>query len=278
MGSPQYEWIRQDLMAVDRAKTPFILFGGHRPGYIDSNYETSPSGDGDLQVSDLLVQYIEPLLVQYNVTLAIWGHNHAVQRMCSCYRGACVQQSTHGDPDIYENPPYPVHMVIGTAGAGFTKNAGGFGSNPNPPAAYVQHVFYEWGYAIVSVYNDSTLGFDFINSLTDEVTDSFFINQNPEDFLELDNAFVPNPPGLILASLAPEQFPPPPPPPKSHHEGSSHSSLSAGAIVGITFSIVLVLGLAGFAAVKFARRRRALYTRGPYLDIDMDDKNYATFA
>ena len=32
-GSPQYEFIAADLAAVDRGRTPWLIFGGHRPMY-----------------------------------------------------------------------------------------------------------------------------------------------------------------------------------------------------------------------------------------------------
>ena len=32
-GSPQYEWLENDLKKVDRTKTPFVLLGGHRAMY-----------------------------------------------------------------------------------------------------------------------------------------------------------------------------------------------------------------------------------------------------
>eukprot|EP01133_Synstelium_polycarpum_P003997 gene3997-4627_t len=33
VGSPQYQWIESELKAVDRSKTPFVIFAGHRPMY-----------------------------------------------------------------------------------------------------------------------------------------------------------------------------------------------------------------------------------------------------
>ena len=75
---------------------------------------------------------MEPLLLAFNVSLALWGHNHAVQRQCASARGQCVQRSTPhsggggGPPThVHASPPAPVHMVVGTGGASFTRNAYG---------------------------------------------------------------------------------------------------------------------------------------------------------
>jgi len=37
-GSPQWLWLLDDLRSVNRSVTPWILFGGHRPMYVDSDY------------------------------------------------------------------------------------------------------------------------------------------------------------------------------------------------------------------------------------------------
>jgi len=82
-----------------------------------------------------MILHLEPLLLAFNVSLAVWGHNHAVQRQCASAHGTCVQASTpHNDTDasnepvvvhVHKDPPVPVHMLVGTGGASFTKNAYG---------------------------------------------------------------------------------------------------------------------------------------------------------
>jgi hypothetical protein len=84
-----------------------------------------------------LIAHVEPLLLAFNVSLGIYGHNHAVQRQCAAAKGQCVQRSTphttaasseNGSEvvvHVHRNPPAPVHMVVGTGGAAFTKNAYG---------------------------------------------------------------------------------------------------------------------------------------------------------
>jgi len=104
----QYNWIENDLRAVNRSITPWIIFSGHRPMYIDStNYDPKY---GDQTVATVLRDHIEPLLIQYRVNLAFWGHHHSYQRTCPVMRERC------GPAQL------PVHVVIGMAGCGLSQN------------------------------------------------------------------------------------------------------------------------------------------------------------
>jgi hypothetical protein len=104
VGSLQYEWIVADLSAVDRVITPWVIFTGHRPMYIDSSYNGTQR-DADQPVAILLRANIEPLLVKYNVNLALWGHHHSYQRTCPVFQQQCQESGN-----------YPVHAVIGMGG------------------------------------------------------------------------------------------------------------------------------------------------------------------
>jgi len=113
-GSTQYNFLLNDLKAVNRSQTPWVIFSGHRPMYIDSTND-SP-GAGDQPVAVQLRQYIEPLLQQYQVDLAFWGHHHSYQRTCPVYNQVCKDSSQNG---AYLAP---VHIVTGAAGAGNSQN------------------------------------------------------------------------------------------------------------------------------------------------------------
>lgn len=161
-GSPQWQWLEHDLKSVDKRVTPWILFGGHRPMYIDSEWS------GDQLVSEMLSRSLEPLMLKYGVQLAIWGHNHAVQRLCAIRDFECVQNSA-GPHHVFDRPDAPVHMVIGTGGASFTKNSYG--------APYSELVFYKWGYARMSA-NATHLDWAWIDSATGNVLDEMHIVQD----------------------------------------------------------------------------------------------------
>jgi hypothetical protein len=67
-GSPQYEWLVQDLAAADanRANVPWIILTGHRPMYCTDESELDQHMPGGyFQVT------IEPVMVQYKVDLYV---------------------------------------------------------------------------------------------------------------------------------------------------------------------------------------------------------------
>ncbi|CAM6039804.1 unnamed protein product [Sphagnum compactum] len=100
-GSEQYIFIANDLQSVDRKRTPFIVFLGHRPIYSSDHLAgvTAP-------VTQQLRAALEPLLVENKVNVALSGHIHKYERICSVQNYTCD-----------ETGKSPTHVVIGMAGA-----------------------------------------------------------------------------------------------------------------------------------------------------------------
>ncbi|KAH9290758.1 hypothetical protein KI387_034875, partial [Taxus chinensis] len=158
VGSEQYEWIKQDLASVDRKLTPWLIFTGHRPMYssILDNALLPSSVDADF------VAAIEPLLLQYQVDLALWGHVHNYERTCSLFKNTCIslpEKDVEGI-DTYHSINYsaPIHVVIGMAG---------FSLDEFPPKAGNWSLvrFSEFGYSRVHATTHQLL-FQFVNSDT----------------------------------------------------------------------------------------------------------------
>ncbi|KAL5553678.1 hypothetical protein UlMin_041079 [Ulmus minor] len=105
-GSLQYEFLKHDLESVDRNKTPFVVVQGHRPMYTTSNEIR------DTPIREKMLEHLEPLFVNNNVTLALWGHVHRYERFCPLNNFTC------GSLGLNEEnwKAYPVHAVIGMAG------------------------------------------------------------------------------------------------------------------------------------------------------------------
>ena len=175
LGSKQNEWLENDLANVDRSLTPWVIFGGHRPMYINSDYGESDSSD--LVVMANLIANVEPMLLKYKVNLAFWGHNHVVERQAAVYNSTVIQHSTqiydsNGQLIAYqEDPQATVHLVIGTGGAAFTK------SDQTPGPEWCEKVFYQYGYSKITAVNSTYLDWQWIDSGDGLVYDHLVITQ-----------------------------------------------------------------------------------------------------
>jgi Iron/zinc purple acid phosphatase-like protein C len=82
-----------------------------------------------------------------------------------------VHHTPQGDVHTFTNPQATVHMVIGTAGAGFTENA----RTPRPE--WNEMFFYKWGYARVVAHNSTYLTWEWVESSSGNVFDRMAISQ-----------------------------------------------------------------------------------------------------
>mmetsp|Transcript_110172 Transcript_110172/g.215975 ORF Transcript_110172/g.215975 Transcript_110172/m.215975 type:complete len:633 (+) Transcript_110172:7-1905(+) len=175
IGSEQYRWLENDLKNVDRTVTPWVIFGGHRAMYINSDYGGTETSD--ITVMDKMILNIEPLLYKYRVNLGFYGHNHVVQRHSAVLRKEVIQASKEvvdANGNIvhwHEDPQATVHMVVGTGGATFTKNA------LEPPPVWNEMYMYEYGYARMTAVNASYLEWEWVENATGDVHDRMVITQ-----------------------------------------------------------------------------------------------------
>lgn len=171
-GSIQWEWLDNDLKSVNRSVTPWIIFGGHRPMYINSYYSGCNDFGGDTNVMNYLIKHVEPLLYKYKVDIAFWGHNHVVQRQSAVYQSKVVQKSVdafdaHGEAiHLYSEPQATVHLVIGTGGAGFTENADNSTKYPMPD--WNEDFFYLHGYAVAKSVNATYLTWEWFEGINNK--------------------------------------------------------------------------------------------------------------
>lgn len=104
-GSKQYKWLENDLKNVDRKKTPWVVLTSHR-----MMYTTQLGEEADYKVAQHFRDEVEDLLWTYKVNLMLVGHQHSYERSCAVRNGKCT-----------EDGQGPVHIVIGSAGAGLEK-------------------------------------------------------------------------------------------------------------------------------------------------------------
>uniref|UniRef100_A0A0D9V6T2 Purple acid phosphatase n=1 Tax=Leersia perrieri TaxID=77586 RepID=A0A0D9V6T2_9ORYZ len=163
--SEQYNWMVEDLPSVDRSRTPWLIFIGHRPMY-SSNSGILPSVDPNFVAS------VEPVLLNNKVDLVFFGHVHNYERTCAVYQCKCkgMPKKDAKGIDTYDNSNYtaPVHVIVG---------AGRFsldGFPKNKLASWSLSRISEFGYARVHATKTDML-IQFVNSNTMAVRDQFRI-------------------------------------------------------------------------------------------------------
>ncbi|KAK6234430.1 hypothetical protein QUC31_006836 [Theobroma cacao] len=160
--SEQYEWMKNDMASVDRSKTPWLIFTGHRPMY------------SSLGADDKFLKIVEPLLLDNKVDLALFGHVHNYERTCSVCNSECLAMPTKDKNgiDTYDNSNYtaPVQAVVGMAGFSLDKF-------PDDAACWSLSRVSEFGYVRAHATKDE-LKLEFVNSDTKDIEDSFRITKN----------------------------------------------------------------------------------------------------
>jgi len=139
-GSVQYEWMLEDLKSVNRTITPWVIVELHRPIY-------QSQVDYAQNIVGVAIRYeIDDLLLKFNVDLVLAGHYHSYLRTCDgLYQSKCHNGG-------------PTHICVGTAGASFD-------SNMLYPQKWTEaFISKQWGYGRITVYNASTLHFEFVEA------------------------------------------------------------------------------------------------------------------
>jgi hypothetical protein len=93
-------WLADDLMSVDRARTPWLILSIHRP--LVMTQETP----NEVRMSAGVYALLEPLLERAAVDIVLGGHVHSFQRTCPMSGYACAARGERGT----------VHYTNGAAG------------------------------------------------------------------------------------------------------------------------------------------------------------------
>ena len=83
-GSPQLEWLKDDLASIDRAKTPFVVGVLHAPWYNSNTHHSNETEEF------FFAQSAEDLMHDYKVDLILAGHVHAYERSYPVYHNQVV--------------------------------------------------------------------------------------------------------------------------------------------------------------------------------------------
>ena len=136
-GSDQYQFLVDTFSAVNRTVTPWLIVLGHRPMYSVS--DSAAGGEYDQHFGAF-----EPLLLQHQVDLSLYGHVHNAFVSCPMYNKTC-RAAAPGEYDA------PIHACIGNAGQGLS------GINTKHRPDWVTWQMNEWGYSSLHLWNATDL-------------------------------------------------------------------------------------------------------------------------
>jgi hypothetical protein len=158
VGSPQYQWIQEDLSTVNRSETPWVVFTGHRPMYTGA---AMPPRD------PWFADPLEPLLLRYKVDMCFWGHYHSAELTWPVYNSTRIPVSTDGSYDA------PVHAVIGNGGMWLTT----IPTNPGPWMRWLPvEQYYGWNELVAE--NATHLTFTMLRDDNGKAMESITIVRN----------------------------------------------------------------------------------------------------
>jgi acid phosphatase type 7 len=150
----QTTWLANDLAAVDRSKTPWVIVAGHRPWYI--SYANKSSA-----VCTVCKDVFEPIFLQYDVDLVLSGHVHAYQRNAPIYNYVA-------DENDLSNPKFPWYITNGAAG-----HYDGLDTLQRPFTNYTRYAADSvYGWSKLSFHNCTHLTHDFVASGNGSVLDT----------------------------------------------------------------------------------------------------------
>tara|TARA_B110000971_G_scaffold219889_1_gene262055 strand:- start:31 stop:801 length:771 start_codon:yes stop_codon:yes gene_type:complete len=169
VGTTQFNWLEKELSEVDRTLTPWVIVSGHKPMYCSSTFGSNDRNDntGRGNAGDLTKE-LEPLMQKYQVDVFLAGHIHAYERTKPVTNNGtsidedCIEKGTinNGVGDVYRNPKYTTHLLLGMAGAGH------LGDTFNILNDTAWPVFSEqaWGFMRMTFHNASAFQMEFVGN------------------------------------------------------------------------------------------------------------------
>ena len=152
----QAAWLKADLQkaTANRAKVPWILVGGHRPFWATDGYIKAQ------------MDFFFPIFDQFDIDAVFVGHIHYYERMYALTSNATICSKD------YQQPTCPVYIVTGAAG-----NIEGL-SRTTRTEPYTAKLLSDYGIGVLHVNGASQLTWEFIESASGKVLDTFTLNKD----------------------------------------------------------------------------------------------------
>eukprot|EP01129_Flabellula_baltica_P001237 TRINITY_DN1112_c0_g2_i1.p1 TRINITY_DN1112_c0_g2~~TRINITY_DN1112_c0_g2_i1.p1 ORF type:complete len:519 (+),score=87.76 TRINITY_DN1112_c0_g2_i1:17-1573(+) len=155
----QRDWLENDLKSVDRQKYPWVFVYGHRPLYC------SNTNADCTHFAEYLREKLESLFYKYKVDLVFMAHKHDYERMYPLYQNQPTMN--------YINPGKPTYVLNGAGG-----NREGVQHFPSQRPQWSAAAISEWGYGVVTIFNNTVLRWDFYTAENNQIADTFTLISN----------------------------------------------------------------------------------------------------
>ncbi|KAI5479092.1 hypothetical protein MNV49_004091 [Pseudohyphozyma bogoriensis] len=160
----QYQWLKADLAAVDRFKTPFVFAMSHRPMY--------SSGVSSYQAH--MRSAFEALFLEYNVDAYISGHIHWYERTFPMgFNGTIDNSAIINNNTFLAHNGSMLHIINGQAGNIESHSTLYADESILPLTAFLNTDTY--GFTKLLVYNETMAKFEFIEGPDGKVGDYVYI-------------------------------------------------------------------------------------------------------
>ncbi|KAL9645070.1 hypothetical protein ABK040_004561 [Willaertia magna] len=175
----QLDWLEKTLQKVNRKVTPWVIVTGHRPIYTSMHGYSTQDGQPNGECK-IIQNVFENLLFKYNVDIYMSGHIHTYERSFPVYQSQ-IEKDSNLNKNLFHNVRFPIHIVNGAAGMpeGVVKCNNFYTDHIWTAGRYCSNI----GYGILSTdydlnKNEHVLQFNFYDSTTEAVVDSFTITKD----------------------------------------------------------------------------------------------------
>lgn len=155
------DFVAEDLQKANenRGATPWVIVVGDRPYYCANALGECAFNARDNQSATYQRKELSDLnkvLNDHDVDLAIWARGNRYERLLPVNERTIYFRSGLTIPDTYNNPPATVHIIIGSQDNCSLVDE----SVPwtrSPWSGFASGSGHEWGFVVVSVFNESHL-------------------------------------------------------------------------------------------------------------------------
>lgn len=168
LGSPQINWLENDLSLVDRSITPWIVTSIHRPILSAAVLEWEDHSPGAK-----LSASFEPIFRKHAVDVCIAGHIHSYEYTYPVFNGTVEghPSPSNSSTPTFISPTAPIYVVQGTSGA-LPENA----FFDPPPVWSANRILGSFGYGRITVTGGERFLWEFVG-MYGEILDSWAINK-----------------------------------------------------------------------------------------------------